>query len=312
VLFRSGHLTLLKSQAYRAERLAIVANRPWYRRLLARFLFPFYWPSLWLLALIAAHLTDYFLVPGITGDGVEEACQQLGIPASRLVRFASMIYIEDHIVLDPMTQAALRRKKNLPADGIVVAIICRLAPEKGLEVALESIRLTVAQLSSTYRERLRVVIAGDGPLRQQMESDVERLGLSQTCTFYGNLSKDEVLTFLSMSNIFLYTSIRGACFPMAVLEAMASSCAVIASTQPMSNAHLLAEGRGIAVHPGDVEETSMALVKLITDLDLCRRMGQLSREYIQTYHNPEEFKRTLQRATYWPGLGENKTDEKTL
>ena len=307
-----GHLTLLKSQAYRAERIKILAQRVWYRRFLSRILYIFYWPSLSLLALMAGRLTDYYLVPGISGDGVEEVCQQLGIPASRLVRFASMIHVEDHRVLDPNARAALRREKNLPPDTIIVAIVCRLAPEKGLEVALESIQLTLARLPLPMREQLHVVIAGDGPLRAQMEKDVDRLGLRRTCIFWGEISQKDVFSLLSISDILLYTSTRGACFPMAVLEAMASGCAVIASTQPMSNSHLLAEGRGIAVQPGNVEDTCRALAQLVSDVERCRGMGQLSRAYIQEHHSPETFKRTLQRATYWPGLSKSGIDEKML
>ena len=91
---------------------------------------------------------------------------------------------------------------------------------------------------------------------------------------------------------------------MAVLEAMASGCAVIASTEPMSNARLLAEGRGIAVPPGDAEQTALALVQLVNDLELCRRMGDLARDYIAVYHSAAVFRRTLLRATYWSGLDE--------
>ena len=296
-----GHFTLLKSKTYRAERVKILANRAWYRRYLSRLLYIFYWPSLVLCARIAACLTNSYLVPGIAGDGVEEVCEQLGVPPSRLVRFASMIHVENHPVLDSTTRAEIRASKNLPIDAVVIAIICRLAPEKGLGVALESISVALAR-SLALKERVRVVIAGDGPLRQQVEDDVDKLGLRQICVFWGDIAQHEVFALLAISDIFLYTSVRGACFPMAVLEAMAAGCAVIASTQPASNAHLLAEGRGIAVHEGDVEQTSVALTTVIHDLALCRTMGQLARKYIEQFHSPEEFRRTLQRATYWSGL----------
>ena len=104
---------------------------------------------------------------------------------------------------------------------------------------------------------------------------------------------------------------------MAVLEAMASNCAVIASTEPISNAHLLAEGRGLAVPPGDVEQTALALVQLVSDLPLCRQMGNLARDYIEKHHSPAVFRRTLMRATYWSALdeilaGEKKTEAASL
>ena len=276
-------------------------HRVWYCRFLSRFLYLFYWPSLSVLAHITARLTDYFLVPGIVGDGVEEVCTQLGVPASRLGRFASMISTRNHLVLSAEAKAELRVSKNLPADSIVVAIICRLAPEKGLNIALESIVRALSQVP-LLKDRVVVVIAGGGPLRQLLDDDVNRLGLGQTCIFWGDIPQSEVATLLAISDIFLYTSIRGACFPMSVLEAMASCCAVIASTQPSSNAHLLTDGRGIAVDAGNVEQTSNALTTLMRDLPLCREMGKLARTYIENYHSPEAFRRTLLRATYWSEL----------
>src|SRR5260370_23053276 len=91
---------------------------------------------------------------------------------------------------------------------------------------------------------------------------------------------------------------------MAVLEAMAWGCAVIASELPISNAGLLAEGRGIAVAPGDVEQTSKALVQLLNDPELCRQMGVFARNYIASKHSAANFKRNLMRVTYWAGLDE--------
>ncbi len=306
-----GHLTLLHSESYRSERVKILENRVWYRRHLSRFLYLFYWPSLHLLASIAAALTDYFLIPGIAGDGVEEACTRLGIPASRLVRFASMVPIENHPVLDAASRAELRASKKIAVDAIVIAIICRLAPEKGLDIALESVALALSQ-SHHLKERVTVVIAGDGPLRRQLEDHVKRLQLGQTCIFWGDIVQSKVFALLAMSDIFLYTSVRGACFPMAVLEAMAAGCAVIASTQPSSNAQILANGRGIAMRAGDTEQTAKALTTLLHDIPLCREMGTLARKYIEDYHSPEAFRRTLIRATYWSGLDALLHSERTV
>lgn len=97
---------------------------------------------------------------------------------------------------------------------------------------------------------------------------------------------------------------------MAVLEAMASGCAVVASTEPKSNAHLLSEGRGIAVPPGDVAKTSAALIRLVNDLELCRQMGRLARNYIAVQHSGAMFRRTLMRVTYWSALDEILNKEK--
>ncbi len=288
------------------ERMRAIAGKPWPWpvRFAARRLLTFYWPSRYLLARIASRYIDAYLIPGVPGDSVDEGCRLAGISPHRVTRYGSMIDIRRHPLPDEEMRVAQRREKGLPANALIIAIACRLAPEKGLDNALESISQALSTLTEGQRERVRVVIAGDGPLRQQVEQDIIRHNLGQYCQLWGTLSSAEVITLLSISDIFLYTSTRGACYAMAVLEAMASACAVVASTEPLSNALLLSEGRGFAVPAGNVTETSAALAQLLSDEQLCQRMGQLARQYIATHHSPEMFRRTLERTTGWAGLHE--------
>ena len=299
-----GSLTLMKSSHYHAERLQSLAERKWPVRLLGRFLYSLYWPSLYLLARIAARFVDQYLIPGVTGDGVEEICQYLGIPPSRLTRFGSMVDIDRHYILDAPSRATIREKYNIAADGIVIAIICRLMPEKGVDIALESISQAIALLSPEVRAQVHIIIAGDGPLRQQVEEDIHTLRLHQKCVLWGNIAAEDVLSLLAISDIFLNTTTRGTCLPMSILEAMASGCAVIATNEPLANEYMLAEGRGIVTPPGNVRLTSEALVLLMNNAELRHQMGDLSRNYIKQHHSPDKFRRTLMRVTYWSVLDE--------
>lgn len=301
-----GSLTLLKSPVYRAERLRALATTAWSRprRLLARLRYTCYWPSLSILAGLAVRLVDHFLIPGVAGDSVEESCKRLGIHPSRVTRFGSMINIERHVVSDPASRAARREGKGIPPNATVITMICRLAPEKGIDIALEALSQALVTLPSAQRSLIRIIIAGDGPLRQQVEADICERGLNDICVLWGETSGEEVISLLDLSDIFLYTSRRGACLSMAVLEAMASACAVIATTEPLSNAHLLSQGRGIALPANDAKQIGIALVRLINDAPLCQQMGRLARDYVAMYHSPAVFRRTLLRTTYWSGLNE--------
>ncbi|HEX6479929.1 MAG TPA: D-glucuronyl C5-epimerase family protein [Ktedonobacteraceae bacterium] len=297
-----GGLKLLNDRMYRSERRRALATKHRARRLIEPLLFPLYWPSLYLLARISARCVDHFLIPGVAGDGVEEICRQLKIPQSRLTRFASMVDVDLYSTRDTSSRAALHEKYAIDSGAIIVTMVCRLTPEKGIDVALHSLARALSAISPAQRERVHIIIAGEGPLHHQIEQDIHTLGLRQKCVLWGETSTTDVISLLGLSDIFLYTSTRGACFSMAVLEAMASGCAVIASTEPISNARLLAGGRGIAVPPADVEQTSAALVRLVNDAELCRHMGDVARDYIATHHNLTTFKRTLLRVTCWSRL----------
>jgi glycosyltransferase involved in cell wall biosynthesis len=299
-------LTWATNRHYRTQRVNLLETRRWPRalRVLVRLLLRGYWPSLALLSHISKHFVDHYLLPGVTGDEIEKVCDNLRIPQSRITRFASLIDVNTHSILDAPSGARMRKQKGIPVNAIVIAIICRLAPEKGLDIAVESIDSALSELSSELRGRVRVIVAGDGPLRTQIEEEIRMRRLDKTCEMWGEISAQEVSSLLAVSDIFLYTSVRGACMAMSVLEAMASGCAVIASTEPLSNAVLLDDERGITVPPGDVKQTSKAIVRLINNLELCHKMGVKARNYVSVYNSPAEFRRTLLRATYWSGLDE--------
>ncbi len=301
-----GSLTLLNSATYRVERSQAMTrgHSSNMRVLLSLLRYHFYFPSLAFFASISAHMVDHFLIPGVAGDSIEEACKSLGIHASRITRFNSMVDIGRHEVPDTSLCQVLRAQKGIPPDAVLVAMVCRLAPEKGIDSALEAIDLAYHALAVTHRSHLRVVIAGDGPLRAEVAEDIARRGLSTTCLLWGELFPQEVIALLGISDIFLYASRRGACFSMAILEAMASRCAVIASTEPLSNAHLLADGRGIALSTNDAQQMADSLICLVSNRAMCMKMGQAARDYVATQHSVAMFRRTLLRVTRWANLDE--------
>lgn len=293
-----GAVTLPYSQTYHAERTKALQEKRWPSRLLSRLRLSCYWPSLKLLARLAARYTDQFLV---AGDEVEEVyIQRLGIHASRIVRYPYVVDVHRYAPPGPQERESRREQQGIAADAIVITMINRLAVEKGIHIALQGISQALSRLAAELRTQVQVVIAGDGPLRAQVEAWIHDEGLSACCVCWGEATPADVELLLSITDIFLYTGIRGTNYSMAVLEAMAAGCAVIASMEPRSNERLLAEGRGIAVPAGDAQAVSAALVQAINDGPLCRQMGRLARGYIAARHSAEALRRCLLQATYWP------------
>ena len=289
-----GSITLPYSATYRAERLRGLATQPWPRRAVERLRYAMYWPSLRLLARLATRYTDLFLV---AGDEVEEVYRtRLGVSPNRILRYPYMVDSSRYQPLAAAARDALRTQRGLAADAIVVTMINRLAPEKGMDVALRGTRRALAALPADMRARVRLLIAGDGPLRQEVAAEAQRLGLGVCVTLCGEARPDDVLALLQLSDIFLYAGTRGTNYSMAVLEAMATGCAVVATTEPRSNAHLLAEGRGLAIAPGDDEALAGALGQLMRSTAARRAMGRLAREYVAVHHSAEALRASLLRA----------------
>jgi glycosyltransferase involved in cell wall biosynthesis len=193
-----------------------------------------------------------------------------------------------------------------------VSMVCRLAPEKGLDVALESFATELESLPDSMRARTHLLIGGDGPLRDHVAAEVARRGLSEHVRLLGDLNKEAVAKLLSASDVFLYTSTRGGGNPISVLEAMASGCAVIATTQPESLSQQLADGRGVAVASGDIVAIREAMAGLLSDAATRSEMGARSRDYILRQHSPETLRRNLLRASFFaPPIGTEQSVQAT-
>nr|MBA2679194.1 glycosyltransferase [Ktedonobacteraceae bacterium] len=291
-----GSITLLGNPAFRVEQAAARRKEPWQERIRS----VIHWPSIHFLARIATRYSDLFLV---AGDEVESMYRQsFDVHPSRIMRYVYMVDAERFLLPDSGTRAKARGEQGIPADAIVITLINRLAPEKGLDVAIEGIAQALAALDPETRARVRIVIAGDGPLRSHLTADIQRNDLAASCLLWGAATPQDVVLLLGMADIFLYAGTRGTNYSVAVLEAMAAGCAVIASVVPRSNARLLADGRGIAIPPGSATAISDGLARLFHDPLLRRHMGEAARDYVATQHNASTLERSLRRASFFQPL----------
>lgn len=103
--------------------------------------------------------------------------------------------------------------------GKTILTICRLVPWKGVD---SLIRILAGMPD------VRLVIAGDGPLRKELEVLAEQTGVSDRVVFMGNISKKMVVSCLKQADLFvLNSSYEG--LPHVVLEAMNTGVPVVAT-----------------------------------------------------------------------------------
>jgi glycosyltransferase involved in cell wall biosynthesis len=119
-----------------------------------------------------------------------------------------------------------------------------------------------------------IEIAGTGPLHKSLEGQTQALGLAGKVKFIGQV--EDIPALLANSTFLAHTSDVEGC-PNAVMEAMACSRAVVA-TDAGDVACLIDDGdTGFVVRRGDDEALVDRILRLITDRDLCRRMGEAGR-----------------------------------
>lgn len=154
-----------------------------------------------------------------------------------------------------------------------VVCVSKARYEKGLDVLLQAWRLVQEQ-----RPEAKLVIVGSGPLQKQLEEIANALGITQSVEFAGLQS--DVPGQLHRGLIGILPS-RWEGMPNALLEAMASGQACIA-TRVSGSEDLIQHGEnGLLVASENYEEMAEALVTLLGDTDLAQKYGAAARATVE-------------------------------
>lgn len=123
-----------------------------------------------------------------------------------------------------------------------------------------------------------VVIAGDGPLRAELEDQVASLGLGERVRLLGAVSHDRVLELMQGATVFVLPAVVAADgdrdgIPNVILEAMAMELPVIATRHSGIPEAVVDGTTGILVEVGDPTALAEAIVRILDDADGAARMG---------------------------------------
>jgi glycosyltransferase involved in cell wall biosynthesis len=145
--------------------------------------------------------------------------------------------------------------------------VSRLDPEKNPLLLLDVIHALRAR-----DPRWRLTIAGDGPLRPQMEARVAALGLNGAVDLRGEVPNGPALWELYRdSHAFLHVSFTEG-LPQVLFEAQAAGVPIVATAVGGVPEALARGAGGLLVEPGDADAAVEALERLQADPELRRRL----------------------------------------
>jgi len=135
----------------------------------------------------------------------------------------------------------------------------------------------------------RAVVAGDGPLRGDLEADIAQGGLQDTVTLLGAV--DDVTPLLQAADMLVMPSLWEG-LPLALLEAMACGLPVVGyAIDGLSD--VVEDGRhGLLVPKGDTAALAAACRRLVEDPELRERLGRSGRELVEQRFG---FDRTIEQ-----------------
>ena len=168
---------------------------------------------------------------------------------------------------------------SLPENYLLTA--GHLIHRKGIDIVIASLR--------EAKQRgvcLHLVVAGDGPEREDLLRQSRDLGVAGQVTFLGNQTHEQVLRLMKSCQAFVLAS-RAEGMPLVIAEAMACGKAVIASNVD-GVPEIVQDGTtGILVPPENPEALASGLIRLCTDSVLRETLAMRGKEWACREYNWE-------------------------
>ena len=166
---------------------------------------------------------------------------------------------------DPDARASL----GLPPRVPVIGMIARLTPEKGHDLALRAFPSVLRR-----EPEARLLIVGEGKCRAAIEEDIQRLGLEERVVLAGY--REDTAAVLGAIDISLHSSHMDG-LPRSLIEAMLAARPVVATRVGGIPEAVIDGESALLVEPEDEEAIAAALLRLIGDRALARRLGSNAR-----------------------------------
>ncbi len=175
----------------------------------------------------------------------------------------------------------------------IITTVGRLVPIKGHNFLIQGF--------SKLNMQSKLVIVGDGILKEQLQNMSNKLGMSGRIEFMGY--KKDIIPLYKKTDIFILTSLNEGA-PVAVIEAFASARPVIATdvggvkdllgnkvTTLSGNINLCE--RGILIPPSDPEAIATAIDYLFNNPEISDHISNAGREFVKEHFTIERLIREM-------------------
>ncbi len=217
----------------------------------------------------------------LTTDRIITVCDAMGEKAvrARVAGTNKFETIYSGMNLQPFLRTgngspAKRRELGIEENEIVVGKIGRLFPLKGHKYLIESAPAVVKAFPN-----VRFLLIGDGILKEELKSEVKRLGLETHFIFSGLAKREEIPELISVMDILVHTSVREG---LARVLPQALACGKPAISFDIDGAReVVIPGKtGFLVSPEDTSALSKTIIDALSDTAKLKEMGQTGRSLV--------------------------------
>lgn len=180
------------------------------------------------------------------------------------------------VIPNPADPAGCQGKPSLNIEGPAIVSMGRLVESKGIDMLIKAFALSIKK-----NPAWSLLILGDGPERNKLESYAKELGVGEKCIFSGAINNPGPT--LAQAEIFALAS-RYEGFPMSLVEAMVCGLPVVCTKYSPDTGEIVSDGvDGILVDVDDVAGLTAALNQLMSNDDLRNQMSLKAKELTERF-----------------------------
>lgn len=190
---------------------------------------------------------------------------------------------------DPSITRAQAKSKlsEVPASAFVYGTVARFGPYKGHSFLIKAFERVREQVPSAH-----LILAGDGPLKEEIQEQAARAGLDDSVHFLGR--RNDVPRLLRAMDAFVLPSVGSEGMPLVILEAMAAGVPCIASSLSGIPEIINDDDVGFLVPPGDDNALAEAMTALANSPEQKRNtLIENARERVRTNFSHNVVKEKL-------------------
>ncbi len=169
-----------------------------------------------------------------------------------------------------------RQQLKIPEKVPIITFVGNLRPVKGVKYLVEAISIVLENNNSI------LLVIGDGPEMENLKSLTNQLKIQENVIFAGRISKEEIMSYLQISNLFVLPSLSEG-FPNVILEAMAAGLPIV-TTNFEGSWEIVKDGEnGFIVSVKNSHALARGITKILDNPDIKQAMSRKNREEIVKY-----------------------------
>ncbi|MGH7824562.1 MAG: glycosyltransferase family 4 protein [Candidatus Binatia bacterium] len=215
------------------------------------------WPTMMLQQKLWRRWRNVFDLVVATSEAVRQRLSHEGIDVAAVI-----------------SEAIPRRAIRLPLSSPpTVAFAGRLTREKGVDLLLRAFAVVVQQIPDA-----RLLIAGDGPERENLRRLIAELNIASSVCLLGHLSQSEMEQHFEAAWLQVVPSRWAEPFGLVAAEAMMRGTAVVGAAVGALTEFIREGDTGFLVSPGDSEALARPMLYLLNHRDLAETIGRNGHE----------------------------------